>query len=165
MLALKLLPIDRDKEAVYKFLSQVPIFDRLSRNELYILLKYMHYTFIEEGQTLFEEGEPADYLFFVAKGALDVVKSTESGDPVVLSTLRKGRSVGEMAIIEEVHRSATIVCRAKATLLVIGKRSFERVLLDQPNLGIKVLKGITLLLSQNLRKTSSRLADYMLPTG
>ena len=69
----------------------------------------------------------------------------------------------DMAVIDEFPRSATVRARTKATLLMITRGHFDTVPEEHPRIGIKVLKGITRLLSQSLRKTSSRLADYMLP--
>ncbi len=163
MTTLRIHEIDRSKEAVYKFLNQVPIFDKLSREDLYILLPFMGYTILKKDEILFNEGDAANYVFFVAKGCLDVIKSIGGDDKVVITTLRKGKSVGEMSILDEMRRSATIKARTDSTLLLIGKISFEKVLQNHPQLGLKVVTGIALLLSYNHRKTSSRLADYMMP--
>ena len=48
-------------------------------------------------------------------------------------------------------------------ILVMSRKQFDHVLTTYPALGIKILKGIAIMLSGNLRKTATRLADYMLP--
>jgi CRP-like cAMP-binding protein len=92
-----------------------------------------------------------------------VVKKSETGESIVISTLSKGDSIGEMAVIDELPRSATVKARTKSTLITLSQDNFNYILAEHSTTGVKVLKGIARLLSMNLRKTSSRLADYMLP--
>lgn len=120
---------------------------------------------LEEGEQMFREGEAGSWVYFVAHGTLGVLKATDAGQSVALATLRRGRSIGEMAVVDEFPRSATVRARTKATLLMISRQHFDTVLEEYPRIGIKVLKGIARQLSQSLRKTARRLADYMLPLG
>jgi CRP-like cAMP-binding protein len=55
--------------------------------------------------------------------------------------------------------------KTKSTLLILTRKDFEKLLEQHPQIGIKILKGLAKLLSMNLRKTSSLLADHMLPIG
>lgn len=133
--------------------------------ELQTIGKYMQFTKVEEGDVVFKEGDKGTYICFVAYGSLSVLKASEGGGSVAIATLHKGRSIGEMAVIDESPRSATVKARTKATLIMIRQKEFNLILENNSMIGIKILKGITRLLSHGLRKTSSRLADYMLPLG
>ncbi len=99
-----------------------------------------------------EEGARAQRWYYLAFYAF-----------AALATLTKGRSIGEMAVIDDFPRSATVRARTKGTLVLLTRQGFEVILEQHPGIGVKILKGISRLLSQNLRKTSSRLVDYMLP--
>jgi CRP-like cAMP-binding protein len=68
---------------------------------------------------------------------------------------------GEMAIIEDFPRSATVKACTKATLITLSRKDFDLIIRDHPEIGLKILKGITVLLSRKLQTTSSRLASYM----
>ena len=70
-----------------------------------------------------------------------------------------------MAVIDEFPRSATVKARTKSTLLTLSRDNFNYIVEGHSSVDVKILKGIASLLSMNLRKTSSRLADYMLPLG
>ena len=96
---------------------------------------------------------------------MDVLKKSETAESVVISTLPKGRSIGDMAVIDDYPRSATVKARTKATLAMLSQEKFNYILAEHSSIGVKILKGIARLLSLNLRKTSGRLADYMLPLG
>ena len=141
----------------------IPIFSRLRSDELRNVKKYFHLLELIPGETVFKEGDTGDYVCFVVDGTLDVVKKSETGESIVISTLSKGGSIGEMAVIDELPRSATVKARTKSTLITLSQENFNYILAEHSTIGVKVLKGIARLLSMNLRKTSSRLADYMLP--
>ena len=151
-------------QAIIDFLIlHIPIFSRLKGKELRSIEQCMKILEVIPGEIVFKEGEKGDYVCFVVEGSLDVLKKTESGESIVISTLSKGRSIGEMAIIDDLPRSATVKAKDKSTLLTLSRESFDYILAKQPDIGVKILKGLASLLCMNLRKTSNRLAEYMLP--
>ena len=144
-------------------LSNIPLFDRLNGQELGVLAKYVNVIDVNPGEYIFKEGDKGDYVCFVEKGSLDVMKRSSAGGTAIIATLTRGRSIGEMAVIDNFPRSATIRARTKATLFTLTRSGFDLILEQEPTIGVKILKAISRLLSQNLRRTSSQLADYMLP--
>ena len=151
-------------QAVINFLIlNIPILAKLKEKELRTIEKYMNLVDAVPGETVFEEGDRGDYVCFVVDGTLEVLKRSEAGESIVISTLSKGRSIGEMAVIDELPRSATVKARTKSTLITLSQENFNYILAEHSSIGVKILKGIARLLSMSLRKTSSRLADYMLP--
>ena len=102
---------------------------------------------------------------YLLEGELEVIKESavEGKEGIVISTLSKGQSIGEMSVIEKTPRSATVRARTATTVLTLSADGFDIILEKHPRIGIKILKGISRLLSMNLRKTSARLAEYMLP--
>lgn len=149
--------------ALVDSLSNIPLFDRLNGQELGVLAKYVNVIDVNPGEYIFKEGDKGDYVCFVEEGSLDVMKRSSAGGTAIIATLTRGRSIGEMAVIDNFPRSATIRARTKATLLTLTRSGFDLILEQEPTIGVKILKGISRLLSQNLRRTSSQLADYMLP--
>lgn len=161
---------EKIKRTITEFLIHFPFFETLTAEELGIVADHLNFLEIEPGTVLFKEGDEGDSVYFVVEGELDVIKESVSGrkvgiDRVVITTLTKGRSIGEMSVIDKTPRSATVKAVARSTLVGLGARGFETIMEDYPRIGIKILKGISRLLSTNMRKTSSRLADYMLPMG
>ena len=151
-------------KVIIDFLIDIPMFDKLEPDELGLVTSHMNFIDLDPGEILFREGEPGDYVCFIAEGSLDVMKeSKEEGRYVTLATLSKGRSIGEMAIIDDFPRSATVKGHSRATLVILTRKGFDLILEKHPRIGVRILKGLSRLLSQNMRKTSSRLADYMLP--
>lgn len=153
-------------QAIIEFLIlNIPILGTLKDKELMVIEKYLNFIELTPGEIVFEEGDRGDYVCFVVEGSLDVLKRSETGKDIVISTLSKGRSIGEMSVIDDLPRSASVRTRTKATLLTLSRENFDYILAEHSRIGVKILKGVARLLCLNLRKTSSRLADYMLPLG
>ncbi|MGD9249940.1 MAG: cyclic nucleotide-binding domain-containing protein [Desulfobacterales bacterium] len=151
-------------KAIVDFFLGIPIFSCMNAQEVGLVAKHMNVIELKPGETLFQEADRGNFMCFIAHGTLDVIKQPSGADQeIVITTLRKGQSIGEMSVIENLPRSATIKARDNAKLFILSQAAFDLVLAKHSHIGIKLLKGITILLSNNLRKTSSRLADYMLP--
>ena len=148
---------------IVDFLITMLLFDSLSSNELDIVSKHMNVVTIDQDEVIFREGDKGDYVCFVVEGSVEVLKQTGESKSVVLNRVQKNSTIGEMALIDEYSRSATVRAVTQSTLVTLSRTSFDRIIEDHPRIGIKILKGISRLLSLNLRKTSSRLVDYMLP--
>jgi CRP-like cAMP-binding protein len=144
-------------------LCAIPMFDGLKTSELKTIAGYMNCLEVGEGDAVFLEGEPGDYVCFVASGKLQVTKSSPGGQPTVLTTLSQGQSIGEMAVIEHAPRSANVVALGATRLVTMSHQDFDSLLANHPAIGIKILKGIARVLSRNLRKTSGQLVERMLP--
>ena len=151
------------RKDIINYLIDFPLFDGLKGNQLNIVAEHMNYYEVDKGGILFKEGDKGDYICFVLDGVIDVLKRSVTGDSIVIAVLPKGRSFGEMSILDNFPRSATAKARIKSSFLTLTRTGFNLILKEYPPIGITILKGISMRLSQNLRQTSSRLADYILP--
>lgn len=147
---------------IINFFMNQPIFDRINAEELKVVAKHMRMVRLAPHEVLFNESDRGNYVCFIVEGELDVIKKAEAtGNDVLLTTLTAGQSIGEMSIVDDAPRSATIKARTVTSLYILSKSAFDLILDRHAKIGIKILKGISKLLSVNLRETSNRLADYM----
>jgi len=107
------------------------------------------------------EGDQGTFMGFVVSGILEIQKKTDSGESIVLARLTKGSSIGEMALIDKSPRSATVIAKQTTTMVTLTDKGFDILATKYPPLGIKVIQKIARLLSLNMRRTSSMLADFM----
>ena len=161
---------DRMKDVITDFLTHFSFFEKLDNEGLLIVAENIQLMEMEPDEVLFNEGDKGDTVYFVVGGELEVIKETVVGrevgiDQVTIATLSKGRSIGEMSVIDNTPRSATVRSLTKSILIALTLDGFNHICNEHPKVGIEILKGISRLLSMNMRKTSSRLADYMLPMG
>lgn len=149
------------KDKITDLLVKIPMFAGLDAEQLEIIKDRIELFEIDQGDVLFREGEQGEYVCFVVDGRLEVTKRTVFGEDLVLNTISRGQSVGEMSIIDQRPRSATVRAKTPATLFTLAKDDFESITQQHSKIGMQILKGLSLLLSRKLRQTSSRLVNYM----
>ena len=152
-------------DALIDFICNLPLFESLSRNEAEIVAAYVERQNREASAILFHQWDKAECVYFVEQGALEVLTKSGPDEYEAVALLQRGRSIGEMSLIDNFPRAATVQVKCDATLVRLTQSRFETLLSDHLDLGIKILKSLARLMARNLRKTSSRLADNMLPMG
>ncbi len=78
------------------------------------------------GDTIFKEGDKGDCAYIVQAGTVKVIKAGSTGKEVVIAKIGKGGIVGEMAIVEESPRFATVKAEDNVELMVVARDSFEQ---------------------------------------
>lgn len=149
------------EEKTRDLILTLPLFDAFKTDELDILSRHMNHMEIMRGEHLFVEGDKGDYMCFVVRGLLDVLKKTSVGDDRVITRLGKGNTIGEMSIIDKSPRSATVVARQPSVVIILTKNGFDILTEHHPALSVVLLKKIMRLLSLNMRLTTSKLADKL----
>lgn len=153
--------IDKLKEVIEQLIN-VPLFSTFNFNELCVVKKYVRIEQYKMGQNLFKEGDYGDFVGFLISGRLQVIKESKNGKATLMAELSKGRPVGEMSLLDETSRSATVKVVEDSTVVVLTKSNFEQILTNYPRIGIKIFKVLARLVSLNLRKSTSELADFMM---
>ena len=151
----------KSEEQTRSFIENLPIFSSLNVDELSILARHMSFIQLQRGEHLFVEGDQGTFMGFVVNGILEVQKRSETGENITLARLTKDSSIGEMALIDKSTRSATVIAKQAAIMVTLTDRGFELLADKYPALGIKVIRKVARLLSLNMRRTSSKLADLM----
>ncbi len=156
-------PIDTAQmKEMQEFILNVPMFENLSRDAIHIVATYMSFVELACGETLFNEWDRADFVCFIERGALDVMQKTGPDSYSVLRRLQRGRSLGEMSIIDNFPRKFTVRAGEDTRIAVFTQENFEKILQQHPAVGIDILKSLSRYLSVQLKKVASRLFDYML---
>ena len=96
-------------------------------------------------------------MAFLLIGELSVIKYSPSGAEIKVGEIRAGESTGEMALLDLLTRSATIKATSLCALVTLSRADFERLLSDYPRIGVEMLRGLAIILSLNLRRTSEHL--------
>ncbi|MDX2506127.1 MAG: cyclic nucleotide-binding domain-containing protein [Gammaproteobacteria bacterium] len=151
-----------NKELVY-LISEIPIFNELNAEDTDILSQYLFPKDLAMGGLVCKEGQHGSFLSFVTTGKLEIAKTLD-GKEVIIATIDEGDTLGEMALIDGLTRSATVRACRPSTILILRRDDFNTLLEKHPEVGIKILKGIARLLSLNLRKASAQITAYMTMT-
>ena len=134
LLGLKEESLDEREEA----LGRIPLFERCSAHELRHIAARTQGRDYSAGAVLCREGERGDEFFIIAEGSAE---ARLGGVP--LRTLRSGDFFGEIGLIDEGARSATVIATTKLRCFVIPSREFRDVLSQNPAIAIRVLDAVT----------------------
>ncbi len=89
-------------------LSKVLLFDNLSLNDLEELALEIKAINFDKGQNVFNEADESDGMFIIHQGGVNVIKKDKSGDEIVIVTLGAFDYFGEMSLIDNIKRTATV---------------------------------------------------------
>ncbi|MGZ8159559.1 MAG: Crp/Fnr family transcriptional regulator [Methylobacter sp.] len=109
-----------------------------------------------KGTVIYQEGEIGTSMGVIVKGAIGIYKNNKQ-----ISTLRVGRTFGEMSVIDAQPRSATARAEGETVFLSLDKTSMLTLAERHPSLAFKIIWNISRALSQRLRLTSAQLAEFL----
>ncbi len=95
----------------------------------------------EPGEVLFREGESGDTMYVIQSGTVRISKAVK-GEEKTLAILGPGEFFGEMAILNAKPRNATAVVEEAARVLVLGARSFERMVVSNAEIAVRMIKKL-----------------------
>jgi CRP/FNR family cyclic AMP-dependent transcriptional regulator len=136
-------------------LKSVPLFASFSPDQLRVLGAMIMRRSAPRGAALMHEGDVADSLFVVLSGRVKVMMGEEDGKETILSILGPGEFFGEMGLIDDNPRSATVMAIEPCELLAITRRDFRRCLVEHPELAMAVMRVLVRRLREADRKIGS----------
>jgi CRP/FNR family cyclic AMP-dependent transcriptional regulator len=142
-------------------IESTQIFRELSRPEVETLSNYVKAYKLDEGEAIFREGDKGTFMCFLVEGKIDVFKNDQDGRLKKLTTIRPGRSIGEMSILDQMPHSATGIAAEPLRLVMLTRSALDKLSTEHPGLANRLLWEISKLLSLRLRKTTGTLADYI----
>jgi hypothetical protein len=111
-------------------------------------------THFAEGQVLFREGDPADSVFRLLSGAVDILRELD-GDPILLGTVGAGQFIGEMGVVENRPRSATARAASEVEVEILTPTEFIDQIVGSPRAARELIQR----LSQRLREADDRIVN------
>lgn len=143
-------------------LESAEMFRDLNRKDAEIFANYIQAYAAPKGAKVLVEGGRESYMFVIASGKLDIFKqSTDGHGEKKIATVRAGKTIGEMSILDGMPHSATAVVVEPATLLLLTRNKFEQFMQGEPEVALKVLRKMAMLMSLRLRQTSGVLIDHL----
>ncbi|MGA9407666.1 MAG: Crp/Fnr family transcriptional regulator [Bacteroidota bacterium] len=140
------------------FLRNVPIFNELSDQELEKIAGLGVRKKYKKGSIILLEEETGAALFVIVSGKVKIVRMDDDGREVILSILGGSDFFGEMAILDGLTRSASVVATSKSELFMIHRRDFLKLLNDYPMVAIALLRELT----GRLRKADAQIKSLSL---
>jgi cAMP-dependent protein kinase regulator len=131
-----------------------PLFSSIRTAGLRAMIEVFEVTTVPQGTVVIEEGTVGAEAYIVARGELEVRRSVEGADPMVLARLTGGALFGEMALLSRAPRAASVVACRPSILLKGSKDALDAVAEHEPEVGIELAAHCRRRMVQNLVRTS-----------
>ncbi len=149
------------RKELFAMLDESPMFCRFSRDDLNVLSENLLAYKAPAALQLMEEGAFDPFMCLLAAGRLEVVKRDDAGVERRLAVIHRGRTFGEMSLIDGQPHSATIRTLEPCTLVVLTRDHFKQIIQSSPRTAFQITYRIATLLSNRLRQTSGKLVEHL----
>jgi CRP/FNR family cyclic AMP-dependent transcriptional regulator len=136
-------------------LRSVPLFASFPEEPLRLLATVVTRRSATRGSIIMAAGDATDSLYIVLSGRLKVMMSDADGKEVILTILGPGEFFGEMGLIDDSPRSASVVAIEPCELLAITRRDFKKCLAENLEMSMAVMRGLVRRLREADRKIGS----------
>ena len=137
----------------FELLRRVPIFAEIEPSKLKLLAFMSERVGFDSGKQLMRQGDPADAAYLIIDGHAEVTLETPAG-PVVVATLGANDFVGEMGILGDAPRNATVCAKDRLIALRISKEPFMRMVREFPTMAVSIMRE----LAQRVDSTNHQLS-------
>jgi CRP/FNR family cyclic AMP-dependent transcriptional regulator len=145
-------PMMRDVE----MLRSIPLFAGLPTPRLKLIAYTAEAIHFEPGEVIVQQGDPADAVYIIAEGEAEVWLTALDGHTVRLGSLSRHSLLGEIAVLCNGRRTATVRARDRVVTLKIAGRVFLDLLQQSPEIAMQVMK----ILAERLERSTALLQQY-----
>lgn len=136
-----------------QFLQQVPLLDGLNKKQLGQLEKRFVSRSYKSGEQIVQQGEGGEGLFIIVSGAADAVRERADGTTAVVNTFGSTDFFGELALLHDGTRTASVIATADTECLVLARWDFLAAMKEDADMGVVVAQE----LARRFRRALDRL--------
>src|SRR6266704_2941979 len=139
-------------------LRNVPLFSALPEQQLALLTSVVSRKSFPRGATIIAKDDITESLYVVISGRLKVMMSDEEGREVILAILGPNEFFGEMGLLDDSPRSASVVALEACEMLSLSKRDFKKCLAENFEMTMTVMRGLV----KRLREADQKIGSLAL---
>ena len=124
-------------------LRKVPLFAHLTLEQLETISQLMHPVEYLAGEIMMRQGDPGEELYVLLEGEARAYRNFGTDSQIYLSTMRPVSYIGEIAILDQAARSATVQVSEDARLLTLGAEPFRDLIIQTPEISFEVFRVLT----------------------
>ncbi len=137
-----------------ELLRNIPLFCKIEPSKLKLLAFTSERLTFTEGQDLVVQGDMGDSAYVLVDGTADVIVNTPDG-PLTVAKVSRNAIIGEIAIICDVPRTATVRATSELTALRISKELFFQLITEFPQMAVEMMRE----LARRLERTTAQLTE------
>jgi CRP/FNR family transcriptional regulator, cyclic AMP receptor protein len=142
-----------DGESLVAILAKIPIFQEFSERELAAVSRFLHKREYLPDEAIIRQGEPGLGMYIIQTGKAVVI--AEPGN-IQLSELDDGDFFGEVSLLDETPRSATVVARTHCTIFGFFQSDLFALIERDPRFGVKIVVRVAKIIGDRLRKANQQ---------
>ena len=147
-------------EEEVELLRNIPLFAKIEPSKLKLLAFTSQRLTFNPGDSLFKQGDSGDALYVIMEGDADVLVDTPGGQ-ITVATMGKNDFVGDIAVLCDVPRTATVTATSKLTTMRVTKDLFFQLVCQFPQIAIEIMR----VLAHRLDITTRKLQDVVSKTS
>jgi CRP/FNR family transcriptional regulator, cyclic AMP receptor protein len=144
-----------------KILANVPLFAQLAKEELQIIARSTRRSFFEDGEFIIREGESDGRLYIIISGEIEVLKNAGGKNEIKLRRLGPHDFVGEMSLLDDLPRSASVVARGETQVLFLDGENLQKIIMRNPAIAVEILKVLCLRLRDSEKKIFNTMSAFL----
>jgi CRP/FNR family cyclic AMP-dependent transcriptional regulator len=133
-------------------LRKIPMFAKMETSKLKLLAFASEIVSFQDGDIVFNSGDSAEFAYVIMHGEVDVITETDSG-PIVTLTLKQNQLIGELGLLNNTPRIATLIASGDLRAMKITAEMFFRILRENSEVTLDVIR----MLSDKLTMTNQKL--------
>ncbi len=140
-----------------ELLRNIPLFAKIEPSKLKLLAFTAQRLTYNAGDSLFHQGDEGDSAYIIVDGDADVLVDSPAG-PITVATVGKNDFVGEIAILCDVPRTATVTAKSTLTTIRISKELFFQLVSQFPQMSIEIMRELASRLEVTTRQLQEALS-------
>lgn len=137
------------------FLKRVPLLANLSETELEALARDFSQRQFRQGETIFQQGDSGQMLYLIESGLVRIYVQSEDGQEMSVNVCGPGDLFGELSVIDEEPRSASVVAMEDTVVHLLSRERFREHMRRSPQLALDVLKALSVRVRYSTRQVGN----------
>jgi CRP/FNR family transcriptional regulator, cyclic AMP receptor protein len=143
-------------EGIASALRHISLFSGLSEEQLSQLERHTLSQHVARGEFIFSRGDQGDRAYVILSGAIDLTIDSPDGRELILARLGVGEHFGEMALVDDLARSASARAAHPTELVVVLRQAFMQAIRDDPDVSMEIIRSLV----RRLRATDEKLEAF-----
>jgi CRP/FNR family cyclic AMP-dependent transcriptional regulator len=137
-----------------KFLKRIPFFENLKKHQLAEVAQIVYEREYQEGEFIFETGQPGAALFIIQSGEISVEINSTGTETTQIAVLHKMAFFGELALLDEAPRSAAARATVPTKVFALFRNDLDRLTETNPDISTNIYKTLATIIGNRLKATN-----------
>ena len=150
--------IKRKPTSVEEMLAKIPVFENLKPRELRQVAGIVHRRQFVPGEYVFFQNDPGLGMYVIEQGEVSVFLLGNDGTKKEVAVLKDGDFFGELSLLDESPRSASVIAQSDANLIGFFRPDLFEIMEKSPETGLKIVLKVAEMIGERLRNTNQELS-------